>query len=100
MLSILNYLAPNVKQRGFKFITPAASSRWWSGSSRRSLFAFYVANFGSYNKTYGALGGLISLLVWMWITNVAILLGNELNAEIERSRRWTRASRGPIGRSS
>ncbi len=51
-----------------------------------ALFAFYVANFGSYNKTYGALGGMVGLLVWMWITNIALLLGMELNAERERSR--------------
>ena len=49
-------------------------------------FAFYVGNFGSYDKTYGSLGGVIVFLVWMWITNVAILLGAELNAEVERSR--------------
>jgi membrane protein len=51
-----------------------------------AAFAFYVANFGSYNKTYGTLGGIIIFLVWMWITNVAILLGAEINAERERSR--------------
>ena len=49
-------------------------------------FAFYVANFGSYDKTYGTLGGLVVLLVWMWITNVSLLLGMELNAERERAR--------------
>jgi membrane protein len=50
-----------------------------------AAFAFYVANFSSYNKTYGTLAGLVVLLVWMWITNVAILLGHQLNAERERS---------------
>ncbi len=56
---------------------------WLLGSAG---FAFYVANFGSYNKTYGSLGAVIIFLVWMWITNLAILLGAELNAERERSR--------------
>jgi membrane protein len=51
-----------------------------------AAFAFYVANFGSYNKTYGTLGGVIVFLVWMWITNLAVLLGAEVNAEVERSR--------------
>jgi membrane protein len=51
-----------------------------------ALFAFYVAHFGSYNKTYGTLGGVISFLVWLWITNIAVLFGQELNAEAERER--------------
>jgi membrane protein len=54
----------------------------WIGAS--AAFAFYVASFGSYNKTYGALGGLIVFLVWRWLTNVAILLGAEFNAERAR----------------
>ena len=86
MLSILNYAAPNVKQRSFKLITAGSLFALVVWVVASALFAFYVANFGSYNKTYGTLGGLISLLVWMWITNVAILLGNELNAEIERNK--------------
>jgi membrane protein len=51
-----------------------------------ALFAFYVANFGSYNKTYGTMGGVIVFLVWLWLTNIAILLGAELNAERARQR--------------
>ncbi len=51
-----------------------------------AAFAFYVGNFGSYNKTYGTLGGVIAFLVWMWITNLAVLFGAELNAETERAR--------------
>ena len=50
-----------------------------------AAFAFYVANFGSYNETYGTLGGLVVLLIWFWITNVAILFGHQLNAERERN---------------
>jgi membrane protein len=86
MISLLYYTAPNAKLRGFKWVTPgsvAAVVVWLVASLG---FAFYVANFGSYNRTYGALGGMIVFLVWLWITNVAILLGAELNAEIERSR--------------
>ena len=86
MLALLYYTAPNVKLPGFKWITPGsvlAIVVWLVASA---AFAFFVANFGSYNKTYGALAGVIVGLVWLWITNVAILLGAELNAEIERSR--------------
>ena len=49
-------------------------------------FAVYVANFGSYNKTYGSLAGVIMFLVWLWISNIAVLLGAELNAELQRGR--------------
>jgi membrane protein len=86
MLALLYYAAPNVKLPGFKWITPGsvlAIVVWLVASA---AFAFFVANFGSYNKTYGALAGVIVGLVWLWITNVAVLLGAELNAEIERSR--------------
>jgi len=84
-LSILYYGAPNVKMRGFKWITPGSVFALVIWIIASALFAFYVANFGSYNKTYGTLGGVVSLLVWFWITNVAILLGAELNSERERT---------------
>jgi membrane protein len=86
MLALLYYTAPNVRFPGFKWITPGsvlAIAIWLVASAG---FAFFVANFGSYNKTYGALAGVVIALVWLWITNVAILLGAELNAEVERSR--------------
>ncbi|MCW2547629.1 MAG: ribonuclease [Mycobacterium sp.] len=85
MISLLYYTAPNVKQRGFRFVTKGAllALAVWLVAS--IAFAFYVANFGSYNKTYGTLGGVIGLLVWIWLTNVAILLGMEVNSERERN---------------
>jgi len=86
MLALLYYAAPNVKLPGFKWITPGsvlAIVVWLVASAG---FAIFVANFGSYNRTYGALAGVIVALVWLWLTNVAILLGAELNAEVERSR--------------
>jgi membrane protein len=86
MLAILYHAAPNAKQPHVKWISVgsvAAVVLWVIASG---LFALYVANFGSYNKTYGALGGVVVFLVWMWITNLAILFGAELNAEVERGR--------------
>ncbi len=86
MLAILYYASPNAKLPGFKWISPGsvvAVILWILASA---LFAFYVANFASYNKTYGTLGGVVTFLVWMWITNLAVLFGAELNAELERSR--------------
>jgi membrane protein len=86
MFAVLYYAAPNVKLPGFKFVTPGALLAIVVWLIVSAAFALYVANFGSYDKTYGTLGGLVCLLVWFWITNVALLLGLELNAERERSR--------------
>jgi membrane protein len=85
MLAILYYASPNVKLRGFKFVTPGSLVALVIWVLASAGFAFYVANFGSYNKTYGTLAGLVVLLMWMWITNLAILFGHQLNAERERS---------------
>src|SRR4051794_36730780 len=86
MISLLYWACPNVKQPGFPWVTPGgvlAVVLWIAASA---LFALYVANFGSYNKTYGSLGGVIVFLTWLWITNIIILLGAEFNSEMERSR--------------
>ena len=86
MLSILYYASPNVRQPAFRWVTPGgilAVVVWIVASA---AFGLYVAAFGSYNKTYGSLGAIIVFLVWLWLTNVAILLGAELNAEVERGR--------------
>ena len=85
MFAVLYYAAPNARVR-FRWLSPGgvlALVIWLVASA---LFAFYVANFGSYNATYGSLGGVIIFLVWMWITNLAVLMGVEFNAELERSR--------------
>jgi len=86
MLAILYFTAPNAKLPGFKWISPGSILAVVVWVIASALFAFYVANFGSYNKTYGTLGGVVTFLVWMWITNLAVLFGAELNAELERSR--------------
>jgi membrane protein len=85
MLAVLYYASPNVKLRGFRWVTMGSLVAIVIWIIASALFAFYVSNFGSYNKTYGTLGGLIALLVWFWISNLAILFGHELNAERERS---------------
>jgi membrane protein len=86
MFALLYWAAPNVKQPGFRWVSPGgilAVVGWLIASG---AFAFYVGNFGSYNKTYGALGGVVVFLVWLWISNIVILLGAEFNAELERGR--------------
>jgi membrane protein len=89
MLGILYYSAPNARLPKIHWLSPGALVALVIWVIASAAFGFYVANFGSYNKTYGTLGGAISLLVWMWITNLAVLFGQELNAEIERGRELT-----------
>jgi membrane protein len=86
MFSILYYASPNVRQPGFRWVTPGSLLAVVVWILASAAFGLYVANFGSYNKTYGSLGAMVIFLVWLWLTNVAILLGAELNAEIERGR--------------
>jgi membrane protein len=86
MLAILYWASPNVRHPGFRWVSPGgilAVAVWLIASA---AFALYVANFSSYNKTYGALGAVVIFLVWLWISNIAILLGAEFNAELERGR--------------
>jgi membrane protein len=85
MVAVLYYASPNVRIRGFKWVTPGSVVAIVAWAIASAAFAFYVANFGSYDKTYGTLGGLVALLVWFWISNVAILFGHQLNAELERN---------------
>ncbi|BAC68702.1 putative membrane protein, ribonuclease BN-like family [Streptomyces avermitilis MA-4680 = NBRC 14893] len=86
MIAILYWASPNAKVKGWRWITPGsflALVIWMIASAG---FAFYVANFASYNKTYGTMAGVIVFLVWLWITNLAILLGLEFDAETARQR--------------
>ena len=84
--AFLYWAAPNVKHPKFRWVSPGgvlAVVLWILASA---AFAFYVANFGSYNKTYGSLGAVIVFLVWLWVSNIAVLVGAEFNAELERGR--------------
>jgi membrane protein len=86
VVAVLYYATPNVQQPKFRWISVGAGFAIVVWILASLGFGLYVANFGSYNATYGALGGVIILLLWLWLTNVALLLGAEVDAEIERSR--------------
>ena len=89
ILAILYWASPNARQAGIRWISPGgvlAVVLWVVASLG---FAVYAANFGSYNKTYGTLGGVAVFLVWLWISNIAVLLGAELDAELHRTRAIT-----------
>jgi membrane protein len=86
VFAILYWAAPNARQGGFRWVSPGgllAVVIWLLGSAG---FALYVAHFSSYNKTYGSIAAIIIFLVWLYLTNTAVLLGAELNAELERER--------------
>ncbi|WP_238014048.1 YihY/virulence factor BrkB family protein [Dactylosporangium sp. AC04546] len=86
ILALLYWASPNARQTGFRWITPGGVLAVFIWLVASAGFAIYVSNFSSYNKTYGTLGGIIAFLVWLWISNIAILLGAELDAELERGR--------------
>jgi membrane protein len=86
IVGVLYYVAPNVRQPGFPWITPGGVLALVVWAAASAGLAFYAAKFGSYQKTYGTLGGVILFLVWLWVSNLALLLGAELNAELERGR--------------
>jgi membrane protein len=85
-VAILYHVTPNVKQPKFRWISVGAAVAIVVWIVASVLFGLYVANFASYNKTYGALAGIIVFLLWLWITNLALLFGAELDAELERGR--------------
>ena len=86
LMALLYWSAPNAQQGGFRWITPGsvlATLVWLLVSGG---FAFYLSRFDSFDRTYGALGGVVIFLVWIWLTNVAVLLGAEFDAELARAR--------------
>ncbi|WP_239083501.1 YihY/virulence factor BrkB family protein [Asanoa ishikariensis] len=86
LFALLYWASPNAKHGGFRWVSPGgvlAVVIWLLASG---AFAFYIGNFGSYNKTYGSLAAVIVFLIWLWISNIAILLGAEFDAELQRSR--------------
>ncbi|MFJ4466699.1 YihY/virulence factor BrkB family protein [Streptomyces sp. NPDC089424] len=86
MIAVLYWACPNAKVKGWRWLTPGSFLALLVWMAASAGFAFYVANFGSYNKTYGTMAGVIIFLIWLWVTNLAILLGLEFDAETARQR--------------
>ena len=86
MFALLYYIAPNVRQPRFRWVTPGGILGVMLWVTASAGFGIYIANLGSYDRTYGTLASVIVFLVWLWITNLALLLGAEFDAELERAR--------------
>jgi membrane protein len=86
VVAILYYATPNVKQPKFRWISVGAAVAIITWVIASAVFGWYVSQFSTYNKTYGSLAGVIIFLLWLWITNLALLFGAELDAEMERGR--------------
>jgi membrane protein len=86
IVAILYYATPNVKQPRFRWLSVGAFVAIMVWILASVAFAFYVGTFGSYDKTYGSLAGAVIGLLWLWITNLALLFGAELDSELERGR--------------
>ena len=86
LLAVLFWASPNAKQPGIRWVSPGgviATLGWIADSA---LFAVYVTNFSNYNKTYGALAGIVVFLIWLWLSNIALLMGAEVNAELDHAK--------------
>ncbi|GAA0975203.1 hypothetical protein ENKNEFLB_04418 [Nocardioides aquaticus] len=86
IVALLYYATPNIKQPRFKWISVGAGVAILVWVLASAAFGFYVAGFSSYGKTYGSLAGVIVFLLWLWITNLALLFGAEIDSELERAR--------------
>jgi membrane protein len=84
VFSLIYYVTPDVRHRAFRWITPGAVVGVGVWLAASAAFSTYLANFKSFNVTYGSFAAAIILLVWLWLTNVALFFGGEVNAEIER----------------
>ena len=89
LTALLYYATPNVRLPRFRMLTFGSIAAIIVLGIASALFGLYVANFGNYNRTYGSLAGIIIFLLWIWIANVALLLGAELDVEVERARELT-----------
>ena len=90
IFGVLYYATPNARVSGIRWVTGGALLAVVAWIVASIAFALYVSNFSSYDKTYGTLGGVVVFLIWLWITNMAILLGAEFNSETERAKQLTR----------
>ena len=86
LIAVLYYATPSIQQPKFRWVSIGSVLAIVVMVAATSGFSFYVANFSNYNATYGTIGGVIVLLLWIWIMNIVLLAGAEFNAEIERGR--------------
>lgn len=86
MIAVLYYAAPNLKQPKFKWVSVGSIIALLVLAITTVAFSFYVSNFGSYERTYGAIAGVIIFLLWIWLANLSLLFGAEFDAELERGR--------------
>ena len=94
IFGVLYYASPNARPTGVQWVTPGAIVALVAWIVASIAFAIYVSNFSSYDKTYGTLGGVVVFLLWLWLTNMAILLGAEFNAECERAKQLETGVKG------
>ncbi|MFI6266406.1 YihY/virulence factor BrkB family protein [Micromonospora sp. NPDC051006] len=95
LLSLLFWIAPNVRQPRFRWLTPGGAVALVAWAVASFGFGLYVANFGSYDATYGSLGAVIAFLVWLYLSNSALMLGVQINAELQRGRRLQAGESAP-----
>ena len=95
LLSLLFWIAPNVKQPRFRWLTLGGVVALLAWAVATFGFGLYVANFASYDKTYGSLGAVIAFLVWLYLSNSALMLGVEINAEVQRGRQLQAGNEDP-----